>query len=130
LYLIYLGVRIWKGAQHSLIDATADQAARSTAAARSFAIGLTTQISNPKAAIVYASVFAAFLPANVTLSFDIAVASIVFSIEAGWYSLVAFALSSSGPRAAYLRVKAWVDRAAGTLMVALGLKLLLSAHRN
>jgi threonine/homoserine/homoserine lactone efflux protein len=53
----------------------------------------------------------------------------VFSIEVGWYVVVAVALSASGPRSVYLRYKAWIDRAAGGVMVALGLKLVSGSDR-
>jgi len=129
LYLAYLGVRIWRGAKAPLICDVPEQTAKSLAAVRSLALGLATQLSNPKTAIVYASVFAAFLPSNTSSAFNLAVASLVFFVEAGWYSLVAVVLSSAGPRVAYLRFKAWVDRAAGGIMIVLGLKLVLSPHR-
>ena len=128
LYLVYLGSRIWRSARQPLELAGAAAGAR-RGTAKSFVLGLTTQISNPKTAIVYASVFAAFLPAARSVGFSLAVVALVFLIEVGWYSLVALALSSDRPRKAYLRYKEWVDRAAGGVMVALGLKLLASADR-
>lgn len=129
LYLAYLGLRIWLGAKQPLISGVVDSASSTTTAGKSFALGFATQVSNPKTAIVYASVFAAFLPAASSLTFNLGVAGLVFAIEAGWYTLVALALSSHGPRNAYLRYKAWIDRAAGGVMVALGLKLVSSANR-
>ena len=128
LYLAYLGVRIWAGTKQPL--AISELVPRpATTAVRSFVLGFTTQVSNPKTAIVYASVFAAFLPAGSALAFKLALAALVFVIEAGWYTLVALALSSERPRRVYLRGKVWVDRTAGGVMVALGLKLVASAHR-
>ncbi|HNB29203.1 MAG TPA: LysE family translocator, partial [Alphaproteobacteria bacterium] len=58
-YLVYLGWRIWRGASTPLI-AEAGAAPASGGWRRSFAIAFATQISNPKTAIWYASVFAAF----------------------------------------------------------------------
>lgn len=127
LYLAYLGIRIWRGAGQTRLD-LAPELGRARAS-RPFLLGLVTQLSNPKTAIVYASVFAAFLPAQSTPVFKLAVAATVFVIEAGWYSLVALALSTTAPRQAYLRYQAWVDRAAGGVMVALGLKLAVAAQR-
>lgn len=129
LYLAYLGYRIWRGANTPLATGEPPIQSRSVTLTRSFALGLTTQISNPKTAVVYASVFAAFLPAATTPGFDMIVAALIFGIEAGWYALVALLLSSAAPRRAYLRYKAWIDRAAGGMMVALGLKLASSASR-
>lgn len=128
LYLAYLGLRIWLGAKKPLIGGASEANSGATSTGRSFALGLTTQVSNPKTAIVYASVFAAFLPAAASLVFNLSVAGLVFVIEAGWYALVAVVLSSSAPRNAYLRYKCWIDRTAGGMMIALGLKLVSSAN--
>jgi threonine/homoserine/homoserine lactone efflux protein len=95
-------------------------------AGKSLLLGFTTQVSNPKTAIVYASIFAAFLPASPSWAFQLAVVAVVFCIEAGWYALVAMALSAAGPRNTYLRCKKWVDRGAGAIMGALGAKLAVS----
>lgn len=129
LYLVYLGVRIWRDAGKPLMGGAGAAEPGAGSPTRSFVLGLGTQVSNPKTAIVYASVFAAFLPATPSLAFNVGVAGLVFFVEAGWYALVAVALSSNGPRGAYLRYKAWMDRAAGGVMVALGLRLVSSAGR-
>ena len=128
LYLAYLGWRIWSAAAQPLVISSDTQADAPASARRAFTLGLTTQVSNPKTAIVYASVFAAFMPPVHTLSFSLGVAACVFTIEAAWYAVVATALSSTGPRNAYLRYKSWIDRAAGGVMMALGLKLVASAR--
>ena len=91
-------------------------------------LALTTQMSNPRAAIIYASVFAAFLPANPSIDFNVSVAAIVFLIETGWYALVATALSAHRPRILYVRYKGAIDRVAGGVMIALGLKLVTTAR--
>lgn len=128
LYLIYLGYRIWRGAAAPL--AVQSEAAETTEndARRSFLLAAGTQLSNPKAAIIYASVFAAFLPPNFSISLAVSTVLVIFLIEAGWYTLVALVLSSSQPRAAYLRFKSWIDRSAGAVMSLLGVKLILSAR--
>lgn len=133
LYLAYLGVRIWLGASHPLSMAPPSPLGAGGAnrqAGRAFLLGLATQLSNPKTAIVYASVFAAFLPPAPSLSFGVGIVALVFALETSWYALVALALSASGPQKTYLRYKAWADRFAGTVMVCLGLRLLASAHRT
>ncbi|UVC07011.1 LysE family transporter [Rhizobium sp. TH2] len=124
LYLVYLGIRIWRSATTPLVvDDMAEGRKRS--AARSFWLGLVTQLSNPKTAIYYASIFAALLPAKPAQGLLFALPPTIFLIEAGWYAIVALAFSSSGPRAAYLRSKTWVDRVAGAVLGALGARLLV-----
>lgn len=137
LYLAYLGVRIWLGARQPLSMASSQSGENGEGgeggahrhAGRSFLLGLATQLSNPKTAIVYASVFAAFMPASPSLAFGLGIVAVVFVLETSWYALVALALSARGPQKTYLRYKAWADRVAGAVMVSLGLRLLASAHR-
>jgi len=128
LYLAYLGLRIWRSA-HSPLAMVGMAAGAGKNRCKSLLLGFSTQISNPKTAIVYASVFAAFLPSAPSLAFDLTLVAIVFVIETSWYSLVALALASERPRNAYLRYKAWLDRIAGSVMMALGLELVSSAYR-
>ncbi|ARN22869.1 LysE family translocator [Piscinibacter gummiphilus] len=127
-YLAYLGWRIWRGAGTAL-SMFAEGPVAGVSWRRSFLYGLSTQVSNPKTAIVYASVFAAFMPVAPTLGFDLAVCASVFAIEAGWYGIVAVVLSSARPRGVYLRAKSAIDRLAGGVMVLLGLRLVTSAAR-
>jgi threonine/homoserine/homoserine lactone efflux protein len=127
LYLCYLGFLIFKSAKQPLaVEAFSSKGATSK---KSFLLGLATQVSNPKTAIVYASVFAAFLPQHFSFGFAAALLTLVFMVEAGWYSLVALMLSSTAPQKAYLSYKVWVDRVAGAVMIGLGLKLVISAAR-
>lgn len=128
IYLVYLGVKIWKYAV-APTDATEPTSVTSQSRSlKSFGVGLATQLSNPKTAVVYASVFAAFLPAESNLQFKLVVMLMVFSIETGWYSLVAVLLSSSGPRRRYLQMKVLIDRVAGSVMILLGLRLAISSQ--
>lgn len=127
LYLCYLGVLIFRSAAQPLPVEKAGPGDGD--AKRAFWLGFTTQVSNPKTAIVYASVFAAFLPQHVSASFAALLLALVFLVEAGWYALVAVILSSAAPQKVYLSFKAWIDRAAGCVMVGLGLKLLSTATR-
>lgn len=128
LYLCYLGFLIFRSAKQSLADVDGgDQ--RSGPPLHSFWLGFTTQVSNPKTAIVYASVFAAFLPASFSPGFAAVLLAAVFVVESAWYALVAFLFSSARPQRAYLSCKSWVDRAAGAVMFGLGLKLITGAAK-
>jgi threonine/homoserine/homoserine lactone efflux protein len=127
LYLCCLGWRIFMAARQPL-DFQAEPAAGRAARGKAFALGFTTQVSNPKTAVVYASVFAALLPSQFTMGFAAAVVACAFAVETAWYAVVALALSSEGPRRAYLGWKASVDRVAGTVLGMLGVRLVWSAR--
>jgi threonine/homoserine/homoserine lactone efflux protein len=123
-YLVFIGVMIWRGARAPLRIGGGESVERTGGA---FWLALLTQISNPKTAVVYASVFAALLPPEVPLWAMLALPLVIFAIEAGWYAIVALALSAPSPRAGYLRFKLWIDRAAGAVMALLGLRLILGS---
>jgi threonine/homoserine/homoserine lactone efflux protein len=128
LYLIYLAARIWLGASASFTVGTIKSGGGSNLR-KSFWTGLSTQLSNPKTAIVYGSIFAALLPAHPATWIYIALPPLVFAIEAGWYTVVALCFSSRHPRELYLKSKAWIDRMAAGAIAALGLRLILTARQ-
>ncbi len=127
LYLVHLAVRIWRAAPEPI--RVPDGAAEASGALRSFWIGLATQISNPKTAIVYGSIFAALLPASPPAWILLALPPAVFLVETGWYAIVAVAFSAGRPRTAYLRSKAWIDRLAASVIGALGIRLVVEAAK-
>jgi threonine/homoserine/homoserine lactone efflux protein len=126
-YLLYLALCLWKGANDPL-ETTDVRGGDVRGIFRSFGFGLATQLSNPKTAIWYASVFAALLSADQPRGLAAVVLPMIFLIEAGWYALVAVAFSSAGPRRGYLRLKTWIDRVAGGIIGLLGLKRLWEAR--
>ncbi|MBB3542402.1 MULTISPECIES: LysE family translocator [unclassified Rhizobium] len=123
-YLVYIAVRIWRGAREPI--RIGDAGSDNRALARSFATALLTQLSNPKTIVVYASIFAALLPRTVPLGLIFSVPVGVFAVEAGWYAVVALAFSARHPRRLYLAAKTWIDRLAGTVMAGLGVQLVTS----
>jgi threonine/homoserine/homoserine lactone efflux protein len=127
-YLIFMASKIWRGADLPITVGDA-LATRSSSARKSFWIGLTTQLSNPKTAIWYGSIFAALLPQHPPLWCYFVLPPLVFLVECGWYTIVALCFSSRGPREVYLRAKKWVDRIAAGAISMLGLRLILTAPK-
>lgn len=128
-YLIYLGICIWRGAA-APIQVSEPQALGDRSRFRPFSLALVTQISNPKTAVVYGSIFAALLPASPPLWLLLVLPPLIFMVEAGWYALVAVAFSAKGMRSAYLGSKTWIDRVAGAVMGGLGARLIFESVRT
>ncbi len=126
-YLLYLAFHLWRDAETPLAGAHLP-AGSGRNVFRSFWLGLGTQLSNPKTAVWYASVFTAVLTERSPAWLGAVVLPIIFAIEAGWYALVAVTFSSAGPRHGYLRLKRWIDRFAGSVMALLGMKLVWDAR--
>lgn len=125
-YLLYLGFRLWRGAR-SAMPLPDPERHGAVGVCRSFVLALATQLSNPKAVVVIGGIFAALLPAHVPFWMYLAIPPPVMTTETTWYALVAVAVSSPKPRAAYARSKTWIDRIAGTVLGALGGRLLFEA---
>ncbi|BAO92110.1 LysE family translocator [Caballeronia cordobensis] len=131
LYLIYIASKIWRGAAQPMsMPAHDDAPVPARSARKSFWLGLTTQLSNPKTAIWYGSIFAALLPHHPPLWCYVVLPPMVFAIETGWYTIVALGFSSERPREMYLRAKKWIDRIAASVIAALGLRLVLTAGKT
>jgi threonine/homoserine/homoserine lactone efflux protein len=131
LYLAYLGWRIWRGASQPLVMAQAPEESGHPAGLwRAFMLGLVTQLSNPKTAVVYGSIFAALLPADPPVWLIAALLPLLFTLQTGWYVAVALVLSLPRPRTAYLRSKTRIDRLAGAVLGVLGARLVWEAARR
>jgi RhtB (resistance to homoserine/threonine) family protein len=121
LYLIYLAVRLWRHAADPLAVPLGREAPRSGIGA--VRRGVLAQLANPKVAVFYGSVFVTMLPAETPGWAKLVVCAIVFTNVFVWYSLVALVLSAEQARARYARFKRWIDRASGSVLVLLGLRL-------
>lgn len=126
LYLLYLAVMLWRHAGDPLPVGPGDSPAGTRpalGAAGAVRLGLLTQLSNPKVAVFFGSIFVALLPPVVPGWMAAALLVIVFANEVGWYLGVAVAFSTPRLRDGYARLKAWIDRATGSVLAALGLRL-------
>ena len=125
LYLIYLGICLWRGAARPLA-LPGPGAAVPASALRSLRLGLLTQLVNPKAAVFFGSIFLTFLAPDLPLWVTGVVLANIFAVEFLWYLAVALLFSTGRVRRAYTGAKLWIDRLAGGCLAALGAKLALS----
>lgn len=131
VYLIYLAWRLWRGAKApGATTEPADTQRPAKGLVRSFLLALATQLSNPKTIVVIGGIFAALMPAHVPLWMYLAIPPIQFVVETSWYTFVAMVMSSTAPRAIYLRARTGIDRAAGCVLGVLGLRLILEGAKG
>lgn len=124
LFLIWIGVQGWRHARDPLPQAELGALPRSALSA--LRLALISQAGNPKTALFFGAVFAALVPANPSPLLMVGLLAMVFATETLWFSVVALGFSRAPVRRAYARLKAWLDRAFGAAMVALGLRLSLT----
>src|SRR6266403_743346 len=89
-----------------------------------FRRGFLTNMTNPKVAVFFASVFASVYGAGMPEWINLAVLGGIAIDEVVWYSLVALAFSSRPAQTAYGRAKRWIDRAFGAFLALFGIRLL------
>jgi threonine/homoserine/homoserine lactone efflux protein len=122
IYLVWIGIQ-------SIRDAGRAQAAPPSTGLRSIASnpflqGFLTNLFNPKVAIFYLTFLPQFIPpgANV-LRRSLLLASLHIVIGFAWLAGYAWFIDQLGGVLTRPRVKAWLERVTGGLLIALGLRL-------
>lgn len=121
-YLILLGVRLWRN------DGTdgPQRMALPRSRASAFRLGLATNLSNPKSALLVASVFAAALPEHPPPGLAPVIVAEMASISMLWYAGLVWLVTTPPVRMAFGRGRVFIDRLAGGIFVLFGARLILS----
>lgn len=119
-YLIYLGIKLLrsKGFQPR-IERTID----TNSGIRGFWRGLLVNMTNPKSAAYYASVFAAFLTPDMPIWVLVFLVVSIAAMSLVWHVLIAISFSTTRIQARYISVSKYVDRLCGGVLIFLGLRL-------
>ncbi len=124
LFLLWIAIQIFR---HARAPVEMSEGNGEAARRNPFVRGFLTQISNPKVAVFFGSIFVAMLPRDVPGWMVVALIAIVTANELLWYTLVALCFGSGPVRRFYLGAKVWIDRVTGVFLGALGLRLLMGA---
>jgi threonine efflux protein len=124
-YLIFLGIRLLM-ARPQLIEV--DQAMRPVGS-RSILFGFLVTLTNPKAIVLFASVFATAVTASTPLWLMGLMIALVTASSLTWYSCVSLFMSSGPVIRRFQRARHWIERAAGVCFIGLGGKVLADAGR-
>jgi threonine/homoserine/homoserine lactone efflux protein len=120
LYLVWMAIGMWRHAAEPLAEVT-DAPPRSASSA--FRLGLVTQLANPKPAVLLSAIFIGTVPPDTPLWVLAALLGFLFTVEAGWNTIVARIFSLDRTRRAYTGMKPRIDRTFGGLLGLLGLKI-------
>jgi threonine efflux protein len=121
-YLIYLGLSLWRSSDPapSRSDRSAEYPIFSA-----FLRGLITNLTNPKSAVYFGSIFALFLSPGTPASIQAAAVLIVLVDSVLWYGVVAVLFSRPSVQRAYEAARRPIDRVAGAVMAGFGARLVL-----
>ena len=124
-YLLYVARRLWRspaGMAGGTVPAVSSFAA--------FRLGFLTNITNPKSALFFGSVFAASFPADPGPVLQVSAVAMIVLNALCWHSLLAFTFSLERVRIAYARQRRIADRIGALVVGALGLRVLLASWRE
>ncbi|MEZ7198552.1 LysE family translocator [Pseudodesulfovibrio karagichevae] len=123
LYLLYVGVTVIRSA---LAGEARGPEAADPGRSGGYRIGLLTNLSNPKSAAFFGSMFLTLLPPQLSPVQAVATLALVFAISLSWYSLVAVGFSLGFMHRAYQRIRRPLSACIGSLMLFFGMRLIFA----
>jgi threonine/homoserine/homoserine lactone efflux protein len=123
-YLAYLGIRLIRAKPVNAADAALQTPLRGNA----FVFGLLVTLTNPKAIVLFASVFATAVTSATPSWVMVLMIGLVVLSALTWYSLVSLFMASAPVMRRFQHARHWIERAAGVCFVAIGLRILADAR--
>jgi threonine efflux protein len=122
-YLIFLGIRLLRAKpQEIVLDAAAPRSRH-----RAIVFGFLVTLTNPKAIVLFTSVFATAVTASTPIWLMGLMIALVTASSLTWYSCVSLFMSSGPVIRRFQRARHWIERAAGVCFIGLGGKVLSDA---
>ena len=122
LYVVFVGTRLWRsGAVASIAHR------RQISSALAFRVGFLTNITNPKSPLFFGGIFAASLPPSPSPELLLLAVVVVILNALTWHIFLALSFSHPNVQSIYARYEVTIGRIAGTLVGAIGIRLLYSA---
>jgi len=124
-YLIFLGLRLLRAKPQPIeLDETPRPAGK-----RAILFGFLVTLTNPKAIVLFASVFATAVTASTPFWLMGLMIALVTASSLIWYSCVSVFMSSGPVMRRFQKARHWIERAAGVCFIGLGGKVLADAGR-
>ena len=123
-YLAFLGLRLLF-AKPKAIDVSEDPGPRH---ANSLVFGFLVTLTNPKAIVLFASVFATTVTDTTPLWLLVLMIALVVASSLIWYSIVNLFMSSAPVIRRFQDARHWIERAAGVCFIGIGGRILADAR--
>lgn len=122
-YLIYLGIKLLRAKPQAIELGAATR----PPGKRAILFGFLVTLTNPKAIVLFASVFATAVTAATPHWLMGVMIALVTASSLAWYSCVSLFMSSAPVMRRFQRARHWIERAAGVCFIGLGGKVLADA---
>ncbi len=123
-YLIYLGIKLLL-TKPDVIDVSTPAPRRGV---HPFVLGFLVNMTNPKAVVLFASVFATAITPSTPLWLMGLMIGLVMASSLVWYTLVSLFMSSAPVIKRFQNARHWIERAAGVCFVGIGGRILADAR--
>jgi threonine/homoserine/homoserine lactone efflux protein len=123
-YLIYLGIGLLRARRPRVSDGTQPPLVRGNA----FVFGFLVTLTNPKAIVLFASVFATSVTGSTPTWLMVLMICLVVSSALIWYSIVTLFMSSAPVMRRFQHARHRIERVAGICFVAIGVRILADAR--
>ena len=123
-YLIYLGIKLLRAKPSKMDDAAAQGPLRGNALLFGFFVTLT----NPKAIVLFASVFATAVTASTPHWLMALMIGTVMASALIWYSIVSLFMSSAPVMRRFQNARHWIERVAGASFILIGGRIITDAR--
>jgi len=123
-YLVYLGIKLLRSKPAKIGDAAAQGPLRGNALLFGFLVTLT----NPKAIVLFASVFATAVTASTPYWLMALMIGLVMASSLIWYSIVSLFMSSAPVMRRFEHARHWIERIAGVSFVLIGGRIIADAR--
>ncbi|WP_136659028.1 LysE family translocator [Nitratireductor sp. XY-223] len=123
-YLAWLGIRLLFSKPEAIDVSDESQRKRGSA----FLFGILVTLTNPKAIVLFASVFATAVTGTTPVWLMSAMIVLVFCSALVWYALVSLFMSSAPVIRRFQNARHWIERAAGVCFIGIGGRILADAR--
>ncbi|MBA3446533.1 MAG: LysE family transporter [Pseudaminobacter sp.] len=123
-YLVYLGIRLLL-ARPKAVEVDEERHARR---GNALLFGLGVTLTNPKAIVLFASVFATSVTTETPGWLMATMVALVVASSLAWYSVVSLFMSSAPVVRSFGNAQHWIERAAGVCFIALGGRILADSR--
>ena len=123
-YLVYLGIRLLLAKPEAMEVSEAGEARRGNA----LLFGLGVTLTNPKAIVLFASVFATSVTAETPGWLMATMVGLVVASSLTWYSIVSLFMSSAPVIRSFGKARHWIERFAGACFILIGGRILADSR--
>ncbi len=124
VYLIYLGIRLLRAKP----AAAQKDMARGPVRGSALVFGFLVTLTNPKAIVLFASVFATAVTGSTPTWLMVLMIGLVVASSLVWYSIVSLFMSSAPVVRRFQHARHWIERVAGVSFVLIGDRIIADAR--